>query len=281
MNVTVLLRVIDDPELAAGVSGSTLRLDDPALVALGLGLSLARDVPGALLNGAAVGPDAWDMPLQDAVALGLASVTRVWDGGLETADVPATAAAAAAAIPGGPGLLITGPASGDHGTGVLPGAIAELLGWPLLAEVTAVEPGAEGLVARVRGEGGKRRTYGLPASAVIVAARLPAPGLFPPLARRLAARKRPLPEVSPPAVPLVTGASERISLLDYGPARPLTRHLIKPSATANPADRLRQLMSGGMSGRGGQTLDSSGAGGSGGLARQLADILVKEGFLAG
>jgi hypothetical protein len=37
-------------------------------------------------------------------------------------------------------------------------------------------------------------------------------------------------------------------------------------------------MSGGMSGRSGQTLDSGGAGG--GLAAQLAEILVKEGFLA-
>jgi electron transfer flavoprotein alpha/beta subunit len=279
MKVTVLLRVIEDPELAAGVSRSTLRLDDSALVALGMALSLMRKDPGVRLAGVAAGPPSWDRSLQEALAAGLQSVTRVWSEGMNEADVPATAAALANGVDSDTDLVISGAASGDHGSGTLPGAVAELLGLPILADVAGLAAGPEGVVAQVRGEGGRRRRYRVPAKAMVVATRLPAPPIFPPLARRLTARKTHVPETTPVSTRLVTGAAGRISLIDYGPARPLTRHLIKPSASANPADRLRLLMSGGMSGRGGQTLDSSGAGG-GGLAKQLAEILVKEGFLA-
>lgn len=277
MNVTVLLRVIDDPELAAGVSGTTLRLDDSALVALGLALGLQQRRAGVHVSAVAVGPPAWDVALREALAVGIEQVTRGWSEALAGADVPATAAAVAAAMPPETDLVIAGTAASDHGSGVLPGAVSEALGWPLLAEVTAIEEGPEGLLAQTRGDGGSRRRYALPEKAVLVAARMPAPSLFPPLARRLAARKAAVPEMEPPAGGLSAGSEGRIALVDYGPARPLTRHLLKPSATANPADRLRQLMSGGMSGRGGKTLD---AGGGGGLAKQLAEILVKEGYLA-
>lgn len=277
MNVTVLLRVIDDPELSAGVTGSTLRLDDSSLVALGLALDLARRLDGVDLAAAAAGPAGWDVALREALALGVARVMRTWDDDLTLPDIPATAAALATAIPGDADLVLAGGPASDHGSGVLPGAVAQVLGLPLLAEVTALESGPEGLVAMTRGDGGRRRRFALPARAVLVAARMPAPGLFPPLARRLAARKQPIALVPPGEGGLTAGTAERLAILDYGPARPLTRHLLKPSATANPADRLRQLMSGGMSGRGGKTLDS---GGGGGMAGQLAEILVREGYLA-
>ncbi len=276
MNVTVLLRVIDDPELAAGVSGSTLRLDDSSLVALGLALDFKHRDSAVRLSAIAAGPPEWDAALREALALGVEEVVRVWSADLAGADIPAIASAVASAVQDGADLVIAGAAATDHGSGILPGAVAEALGLPLLAEVTGLEHNPGGIVAQTRGDAGRRRRFGLPPRAVLVTARLPAPGLFPPLARRLAARKASVPELQPPGGELVSGAGERIAVVDYGPARPLTRHLIKPSASANPADRLRQLMSGGMAGRGGQTLDS---GGGGGLAKQLAEILVKEGYL--
>ncbi|MCL4231113.1 MAG: hypothetical protein KJ053_05995 [Dehalococcoidia bacterium] len=277
MNVVVLLRVIDDPELAAGVTGSTLRIDDPSLVALGMALDLVRRSPGARLTAVAAGPGEWDAALREAVALGADDVARAWSDEFAPLDIPASAAALAAAIPRDTSLVIAGGPAGDHGSGVLPGAVAEALTLPLLAEVTAIETGPDGLVAQTRGDGGRRRRFALPARAVLVTARMPTPGLVPPLARRLAARKRPVAAILPGETGLLSGASERTAILEYGPARPLTRHLLKPSASANPADRLRQLMSGGMSGRAGKTLDS---GGGSGMAGQLAEILVREGYLA-
>jgi len=277
MNVTVLLRVIDDPELASGVSRGTLRLDDSTLVALSLALSLKPQMPGVQLFGIAAGPASWDPPLQETLAAGLASVARVWSSELAEADVPAAAAALATGGAGDSDAIICGSASSDHGSGTLPGAVAELLGLPILADVAALTVDHEGVVAQVRGEGGRRRSYRVPDRAMLVAARLPAPSIFPPLARRLAARKVHVPEAVPASTTLIVGGPGRVSIIDYGPPRPLTRHLIKPSASAAPADRLRLLMSGGMAGRSGQTLGSGGTGG--GLGKQLAEVLVKEGFV--
>jgi len=216
------------------VSHSTLRFDDAALVALAMALSLKRKVPGVRLSGIAAGPPLWDRSLQEALAAGLDSVARVWSNDLSEADVPATAAALASAIDVDADVVICGSASSDHGSGTLPGAVAELLGLPILADVAGLTFGPEGVVAQVRGEGGRRRSYRVPPKAMLVAARLPAPSIFPPLARRLAARKVRVPESIPASNALVAGGSGRMSLVDYGPPRPLTRHLIKPQRAQPP-----------------------------------------------
>jgi electron transfer flavoprotein beta subunit len=277
MKVGVLLRVIVDPELAAGVERTTLRLDDPSLVAIGLALALRRQQPGTGLFGIAVGPPDWDHALQEALALGLDRVERAWSDAFESADLLATASAIADAVPGDTSLLLAGSAATDHGSGILPAAVAELLGWPLLTDVGTIDCQADGqMTATVRAGGGRQRSYRLPERAVLAAARMPAPPLYPRLARRFAARKSGVPERRPAINALVEGAARRIGPPEYGPARPLTRHLLQPSAAAKPADRLRQLMSGGMSNRGAKTLDAD----DGGIARQLAELLEKEGLLA-
>jgi electron transfer flavoprotein beta subunit len=276
MSVAVLLRVIIDPELATGVERTTLRLDDPSLVAIGLALSLRRQLPELLVTGIAAGPAAWDPAIQEACALGLDSVTRVWEERMESADLLATARALAGAVPAGCDLVLTGSAATDHGSGVLPAALAEILGWPFLADVAGIEPGASGLTATVRAGGGRHRVHGLPEQAVLAAARMPAPPLYPRLARRLMARRTAVPEFLPAPSPLLDGAPARLGRPEYGPARPLTRHLLQPSAAARPADRLRQLMSGGMANRGAKTLDAD----EDGVARQLVGILEQEGLLA-
>jgi len=276
MNIVVLLRVVADPGLAAGVSGSTVRLDDPSLVAIGQALVLRKLLPGVRLQGIAAGPSDWDPALKEALALTLDSVRRIWSGSLATGDIVATAHALATSLPPDPSLIVAGSAATDHGSATLPAALAEILGWPLLAEVASFETRDEGLAALVRGGGGSRRIYTVPERAVLVAARARAPSIYPKVRALLAARKSAIPETQPATTRLEpTG---RISLLDYGPPRPSTRHLLKPSAAANPADRIRMLMSGGMAARRGETLDSSSNTGAS-LAKQLADILLKEGFV--
>ncbi len=278
MSIVALLRVVDDPGLAAGVSGTTVRLDDPSLVAIGQALTLRTLLPEARVDGIAAGPSTWDPALKDALALGLDSVRRTWADSLASGDIIATASALAASLPPNASLIVAGSAATDHGSATLPAALAELLGWPLLAEVTAFETGEDGLVALVRGGGGVRRIYTVPEPAILVAARVRAPTIYPKVRARIAARKSTIPETAADPASQLAGTSSRISLLDYGPPRPSTRHLLKPSAAANPADRIRMLMSGGMAARRGETLDASSNSGES-LAKQLADILIKEGFV--
>lgn len=276
MKSVVLLRAVPDPELARGVWGDICCLDEPSFVALGQAFALRDISGGGMVTGIAMGPPEWDPALKDALALGLDSVVRTWADRLAEADIPETATSLAEVIPEDTDVVFAGSAATDHGSGVLPAALAELLGWRLLTEVIDVAPAGGGLVAQVRAGGGRRRQYLVPLPAILVMARLPAPPLYPRLARRLASRRGAIPQRTPgPPVP-ANGTAGRLELLGYGPARPLTRHLLRPSANARPAERLRQLMSGGMAGRGGKTLDAAS---EGGVTRQLADILAQEGLL--
>ncbi|MBI5949427.1 MAG: hypothetical protein HY875_14910 [Chloroflexi bacterium] len=272
MKSVVLLRAVADPELAQGVWGDTCRLDEPSVVALSLALSLRR-AAGGQVHGVAVGPPEWDVALREARAMGVDGLTRAWWDDLAEAGIAATARVLAEAIPADAGVVFAGSAASDHGSGVLAAALAEVLGWPLLQDVTAIEAGEGHLLAQVRAGGGVRQVYRAPTPVVLVAARMPAPLFYPRLATRLAARRE---TVAARAVAHEVAPGERFELVGYGPARPLTRQLLKPSAAAKPSERLRQLMSGGMGGRGGKTLEAAP---EGGIARQLADLLAKEGLV--
>jgi len=284
VSAVVLLRAVPDPE--ASDPSASLLLDAASLVALGQALAWRNGGNGARLIGLAAGPPAWEPALREAIALGVDEVRRVWSAGFAAAnDAVATAAALAGAMPADAALVFAGPPAGDHGSGALAGALAEVAGWPLLAEVTAVEARDGSVLARVKEKASRRRTYRVDGPAVLVAAQVPPPPLYPPLARRLAARNAAIAETTPTAGPtfgrlrtqLVDGAAGRFEVVGYGPARPRTRHLLQPDASANAGDRLRSLMGGGMAARGGSAsaLRSEGAS----VTKQLVDLLAKEGLL--
>lgn len=271
MTTAVLLRAVLDEELAASVRRSCFALDAPACDAIVLALGV-RQSAGGKLHGIAVGPPEWDPAVRDALALGLDDVCRVWGGAAADGDLLAHAEAIVAALPAAAALVVAGSAATDHGSGLLPFAIAECLGWPAIENVTAVGHHGGQRVVLVRAHGGRRLTCRLPDRAVLVAAagqRLP----YPPVARTLAARKAIIPE-RVPALDSAEGSRWRIE--GYGPARPVTRHLLRPSASASAGGRLRQLMSGGA----GASPGASATLGAGeGLAAQLVSLLAKEGVL--
>ncbi len=184
----VLLRMAADPEAAPG-SEAALLLDASSLVALGQALDLRKGDAELRLHGIAVGPEPWDEGLREALALGLDEVTRVWAAAMMDTDALASAAAIAAVLAPGAIAVFCGAAATDHGSGVLGAALAELLDWPLLADVLAAESDTQGLLATVMINAGLHRTYRVGAPTVFVAAAVPPPPLYPPLARRLAARR--------------------------------------------------------------------------------------------
>ena len=270
MKTVVLLRARNDPELEHGVRDSTMCLDEPSADALAVGLGHVA-AAGGELAGIAVGPPEWEPALRDALALGVAGVIRLWCPAIEEGGLVGAAAAIAGEVRDTTGVVIAGGAAPDHGSGILPFALAELLGWAVIEDV--VETGLEDgqAVARVRRSGGRRQTLRLPSGAVLVAARghvLP----YPAVARKLAARRASIPEHAPAGAPFASPWQ----IEGYGPAMPVTRHLLRPSATANAGGRLRQLMAGGATR---QTKQPPAPEGGGGLASQLADILAKQGLL--
>jgi electron transfer flavoprotein beta subunit len=265
MNAVVLLRAVPDRE--ALIEPRPLIVDGPSLVALGLARSSQRVLGGGDFRGISVGPAEWEPALREALALDLDGLVRIEAG--PDADIVATARALVASIPAGTSFVFTGSSATDHGSGLLSAALAEALGWPLIGSVTGVEL-HDGLPAvRVRGDAGARRLLRLPIPAVLEAASGAVPSLYPRLAKKLAARKAMIPVVER------TADVQRLRIDGYGPARPVTRTLFRPSASARPAERMRQLMSGGMAKRAGQTIAAES-----GVAQQLADVIEGQGFIS-
>lgn len=272
MSAVVLLRVTSDPDLSHGVQRTELSLDEPSLDALALAVSFRRHAD-APVHGLASGPEGWDIALREAIALGADRVERTWNPALADAGIVANSRALCERLPGDARVIVAGSMATDHGSGLLPWVVADHLSLPLIAEVTEITVESGCLAARVRGAGGRRTTYALPERVVLVAARggrLP----YPTVARRVAARKAPIPGSIATSSP---GDLEPNLRLDgFGPARPVTRHLLRPSASANAGGRLRQLMAGGASNSApAQKLQANT-----GTAGQLADLLAKEGFLS-
>ena len=264
MNAVVLLRVVPDQE--ALTEPRPLIVDGPSFAALGLARSSVRMFGISELRGMSAGPAQWEPALREALALDLDGLVRI-DAGPE-ADIVATARAIAAAIQEGTSLVFAGSSATDHGSGLLPAALAEVLGWPCIGSVTALEMHGGSPAVRVRGAAGARRLLRLTLPAVLEAASGATPSLYPRLAKKLAARKA--------VIPVLQRAidDQRLRIEGYGPARPVTRTLFRPSATARPAERMRQLMSGGMAKRAGQTIAAES-----GVAQQLADLLEAQGFI--
>ncbi len=268
----VLLRAVLDRE--APQAERHFLLDTASMVALGQALTWRKAIVGSRLIGLAAGPPEWETALREAIALGVDEMRRVWSAATSENDVVATARNLATGLPANADLVFAGPVASDNGSGALPGAIAPALGWPLLSEITAVEM-RDGVVhAKVREKASRRTTYRIDGPAVLVAAQLPPPPLYPPLARRLQARNAVISETAPPEAT----TRSRVSIAGYGPARPRVRHLLQPQASANAGDRLRSLMGGGMAARSsaGSAMkaddDSS-------VAKQLVQLLAGEGLL--
>ncbi|MCA9821952.1 MAG: hypothetical protein KC482_02230 [Dehalococcoidia bacterium] len=271
MIATILLRAVRDPELARAYGGGEFRLDDSSIDALVLALSARRSGFVRELQGMAVGPPEWDVALREAISIGLDDVERVWTQELAEGDVPAHARALAARVTPDTRLVVAGRAASDYGSGLLAFALAEALNLPAMEQVIDVMRENDRMAIHVQARGGRRLTYAVPDRAVLIATRgNTAP--YPTVAQRLAARKAAVPVVSPCQTPALRAG---LRFEGFGPARPITRHLLRPSTSANAGGRLRQLMSGGAT-QSGSSQTLAGAG----LGDQLADILAKEGFIS-
>ncbi len=269
MNGVVLLRAVVDREAPTDLG--QIILDAPSLAALCQAIDWRKSA-GGVLTGLTVGPQSWDGALREALALGLDSAGRIAapeDGGL---DIAATAAALAAAIPSDTCSVFAGSAATDSGSGLLPAALAGVLDWPLIAGVIRARQVEELVEVEAIAGPGRRHTYRVAGPVVLEGARLSPPPVYAPLARRLAAARATIRLAEPGTAGL--RSIERSTFLGYGPGRPRTKHLLKPSAAAKPGDRLSQLMSGGA-----QRTGSKLSGDSADLARQLAELLGKAGVL--
>ena len=112
-----------------------------------------------------MGPEGATRTLQKALALGADDAVHVTDEALAGSDIVATARALAAAVKRGDyDLVIMGQQAGDSDCWVLPGAVAELLGRPVLTQASKLEVSTDGVkIERQTEIGYERLSAALPA----------------------------------------------------------------------------------------------------------------------
>ncbi|MDR1428193.1 MAG: hypothetical protein LBJ08_10640 [Bifidobacteriaceae bacterium] len=163
MRIAVCYKWASNPQDATATPSGQVQWDraKPALsefdpVASAVGRLAANAADAELIGLSAGGTEtATPMALKAALSRGLDAVWVVSDVELAHARPERTAAVLAALIRsiGDIDLVLTGDASIDEGSRMVPNLIAGHLGWPVLAGVTAVEPDAGGrAVRRAHGE---------------------------------------------------------------------------------------------------------------------------------
>jgi electron transfer flavoprotein beta subunit len=158
VRILVLTKPVPDTASAAERLGPDKRLDRaavPAVVnandeyAIEAALKLTEQHGGevALLS---MAPSNAPETLRKALAMGATSGTHVTDQTLEGSDTLSTARVLAAAVKGLEyDLLFAGADTSDGGAGVVPAAVATLLGLPYLSYAAKIEPNPEARTVRV------------------------------------------------------------------------------------------------------------------------------------
>jgi len=241
-----------------------------------------RDVHGGEVHVATVGPPEVRPTLERVLGAGVDGALRVWDDGWDETRPDRTAAALAAMVRAARparDLVLLGARTVDRGSGLVPGLLAERLGWPVATDLAALDldSAAPGVIRAVR-----RRERGVEEDLEIS---LPAVlGLLPDLARLreaslpdlLAARRATPPVMAPPPAdddargPLPAPTETRAL-----PRRPRARALFTPASDAPAFERVTQMLGAGVSRRAGRILEAS----PDELAEAAVGFLEQRGFL--
>jgi electron transfer flavoprotein beta subunit len=254
VRIAVCVKWVPDPEnpTPIGPDSAGLERDDLVhvaspvdLVACEAGMRVKEAVGGTVALYTA-GPAAAEAGLRGALALGCDEAARVaFDaGGLNGGVRVARLLAAAVAAAGAPDLVLCGTRSPDSGSGVVPAALAELLGLPYVGGVVRIEPGNEEIEIERRLDGGRREVLRAKPGLVVGVE----PSLCQPRYPALLARRK--AERTPIAVHTaddlgVADAAGPLQPAGLHPPRPRLAQLVAPPPSFSARERLSFILEGG------------------------------------
>lgn len=193
-------RRLEDGVLVRGEEDVLNELDENAVEAA---VALVEDLGGEVVA-LSMGPEDAEDGLRRALQMGADSAVLVTDDSLAGSDVVATARTLAAAVqriggiePGAEGvgdvdLVLTGMASLDALTSMLPGALAAALRLPALTLATGLELSESGEVTVTRATGTIREVLSAPTPALVSVTDQANEPRYPNFAAMRAAKKKPL-----------------------------------------------------------------------------------------
>jgi electron transfer flavoprotein beta subunit len=204
MKIVVLVKEVPDTwskrslDLTTGLAdraASDAVLDESSERALEVALSYADGHEGVEVVALCVGPASAATSARKALAMSAARVLHVVDDALVGADVGLTAETIAAAVrQDGFDLIVAGSTATDGSTGMVPAAVAELLGVALLSNLSSVELDEDG-VGGTRAVEGRVQRLRAPLPAVISITEALPEARYPNLKGIMAAKKKPLQQL--------------------------------------------------------------------------------------
>ena len=234
MKIVVCIKHVPDVQSERRLEGGRLvrgeddvlnELDENAVEAA---VALVEDLGGEVVA-LTMGPEDAEDGLRRALQMGADSGVLVTDESLAGADVVATARTLAAAIgriggagDGGTGdvdLVITGMASLDAMTSMLPGALAAALGVPALTLASSLEVSDAGDVLVTRAVGTLRESLAAPTPALVSVTDQANEPRYPNFAAMRAAKKKPVDTWDLADLGLEPGAGPAVAVVD-SKARP-------------------------------------------------------------
>ncbi|MCV2393825.1 electron transfer flavoprotein subunit beta/FixA family protein [Actinotalea sp. M2MS4P-6] len=213
MTIAVCVKHVPDPADPA-VLAADLRVDREAAAGMLCSLdeyAVDRAVqlrhPGERVVAVTMGPRGARAAVTRALQMGADEGLVITDPSLAGADAVTTAAVLAAAVRslGDVDLVLCGMSSTDGSTGTVPPMVADLLGWGCAGHAVAVVREA-GHVTIERDDPDARRTLVAPLPAVVSVTDLSGEPSYPSFKAILAAKRRPVREVSLAELPVRTSA---------------------------------------------------------------------------
>lgn len=170
LNIVVLVKYVPDMGREPGLNadshsvdrseGILSELDEHALEAA-MQLVEARALEGDRVTAITMGPAAAIAALKKTLQMGAHEGVLITDDALVGSDAGGTSLALSAAIGhlGGADIILTGMASTDAGTSLVPAQLAERLGLPQITFASAIELLKDGRVLRARCDGDSYTEY--------------------------------------------------------------------------------------------------------------------------
>jgi len=205
MNVVVCVKQVPDPNSVGQLDPTThnLKRDGVEVVldpgdeyGIEAGLQLA-EAHGGQVTVVSMGPEKALDAIRKALAMGAAKGVLISDAGLQGSDALTTAKLLAAAIKReGFDVVITAPESTDGYTGIVPQAVAELLGVPAVTFAKSVEYDGSTLKVKRQTEAGYDNIEATLPAVISVTAGVNEPR-YPSLKGIMAAKSKPVDRLAP------------------------------------------------------------------------------------